>query len=139
MASGYYPSGVGFILDWPTNSRLFFSGRKMISGKIENIGINCDYAVTPSGLYFDEYNGIFSYGSGDLLLLPAIFDYNITGNSNLIKAENRYYTNYSEVYLSGKRLNVGVDYLELPNFDSNAGSGIFDINSDILYNNNDLF
>jgi hypothetical protein len=138
VTSGYYPSGLGFILDWPTNNRLFFSGRKMISGKIENIGINCDYAVTPSGLYFDEYNGIFSYGSGDLLLLPTIFDYNITGNSNLLKAKNRYYTNYSEVYLSGKRLNIGMDYLELPNFDSNAGSGIFDINTDILYNSNIL-
>jgi hypothetical protein len=140
MSSGYYPSGFGFILEWPTvGNRLFFDGRKMISGRIEDIGINCDYSITPSGLYFDERTGIFSYASGNLLSLPVIFDFNTTGRNNLNTIPNRYYTNYSEVYLSGERLRVGSDYLELARFDTNAGSGIFDINTDILYNNNDLF
>ena len=140
MPNYYYNSGSGVILQWPTTgNRLFFGGRKMISGNIQNIGINCDYAVTESGFFFHKNTGIFSTNTGDLLLLPNIFNNNITGTSNVNFIIDKYPSAYSEVYLAGRRLNINKDYLELASFDANAGSGIFDINTDILYNNNILF
>ena len=135
----YNPSLSSISLPWPTNYNVFFNGQKLASGQDSQIGITAQYGVNSTGIYF-KYINIFSGVSGQLFALPKNFNITSTGlGSHLITFGQTFYDNYSEVYMNGIRLSPDSDYLELPIIDSNAGSGIFDIKTGILYNNNQSF
>ena len=59
--------------------------------------------------------------------------------SNIIRASNNFLNNSSRAYRNGVRLDVNYDYIELGNFDTNLGTGIFDIKQNIIYNGNGGF
>jgi len=127
-------------LPWPvTGYDVFFNGQKLISGSDSQIGVTAHYGTTSTGIYF-KYIPIFSGVSGQLFALPRNFNNSKTGiGQPVILTDSRFYTNFSQVYLNGQRLALSQDYLELAAIDSNAGSGIFDIKTGVLYNNNQSF
>jgi hypothetical protein len=122
-------------IDWPQNYNVFYKGQKLVSGTDVEIGRGAHYGLTASGIYFKNIP-LFSTGSGQLFALPKNFNYNITGNKATLNLTRRFFNNYSEVYLNGVRQYASNDYLELAAIDINTGSGIFDIKTGIIYNNN---
>jgi hypothetical protein len=141
MYTGYYDTGIYFknfslqnynIIPVKLNQyNLFFNGQKLISG--------IHYINTGNtGAYFNNVIQPIS-GSGNLFALPKNFNIEITGTSNNYNNLPVFYTDYTEVYKNGVRLELEQDYLELAIYDINTGSGIFDTNSNLLYNNNDVF
>jgi hypothetical protein len=83
-----------------------------------------------------KYTGV----SGKLIGINKSTNYSITGtNRNLFASPSTYLYNFSEIYKNGIRQTLNTDYLELGTLDLNTGSGFFDYNPDIIYNNDSLF
>jgi hypothetical protein len=142
--TGYYVENFAFLpnqnridLPWPSSYNLFFNGQKLLSGTDVQVGSVASYGITSTGIYILN-QGIFNNTSGQLFALPRNFNKNVTGVFNIKLVPNRFYNNYSEVYFNGIRQSLGDQYIELAKFDTNAGSGIFDIKSGVLYNNNSI-
>jgi len=138
-----------YTLPWDSNGyNIFYNGQKLLTGnqdtvknEIANIG-NTTYeyknSQQVSGIYFKANSKMFSGSIGQLFALPKNFAYEVTGSFNVFKNPQRFYNNYSEVYLNGLRQSLGDDYLELGQYDLNTGSGIFDIKYGLLYNNSNI-
>jgi hypothetical protein len=128
-----------YYLNWPSNSQIFLNGQKLISGIDREIGRSADYGVSGNIIYFKN-TGVF-YNLSESVL-SAIVESGIcddVSQSNLIGAKSKFLTNSARSYRNGVRLDNQYDYIELGNFDTNLGTGIFDIKQNIIYNGNGGF
>jgi hypothetical protein len=132
-------------LNWDSNKyNIFYNGQKLLTGNYNNVSNQLAHIVSivnskpSSGIYFTNNSELFSGTTGQLFALPRNFNSEVTGIFNLYKNLQRFYNNYSEVYLNGLRQSLGDEYLELAAYDLNTGSGIFDIKYGLLYNNNNI-
>jgi hypothetical protein len=137
--SSLISSGERYYLDWPTNSQIFLNGQKLISGSDSGIGSVSDYGVSIGKIYFKN-SGVFNNLPSSVL--SAIIESGAcddVSQSNLIRARSEFLANSAKAYRNGVRLDNKYDYLELGNFDTNLGTGIFDIKANIIYNGNGGF
>lgn len=125
------PSGVGEIIltGWNTlPSKIYFNGQKLISG--------IHFEINQNDIIFNRNNPLYNGASGVLMSVPISYNYNlILSGNNLIKINNKYLYNFTEIYKNGIRQTLNTDYLELPILDSNNGTGFFDVKTDLIYNN----
>ena len=132
-------SGNKYYLNWPQNSEIFLNGQKLISGAETQIGTSADYGITGTGIYFKN-TGVFYNLPPSVLSANVELDlFDRVSQSNIIRASNNFLNNSSRAYRNGVRLDVNYDYIELGNFDTNLGTGIFDIKQNIIYNGNGGF
>jgi hypothetical protein len=131
--------GDKYYLNWPQQSEVFLNGQKLISGLYSEIGTSCDYGISGSGIYFIN-TGVF-YNLQPSVLLANIETglYDQVFRSNIFVTSANFANNSSRAYLNGVRLDLNRDYIELGNFDTNLGTGIFDIKQNIIYNGNGGF
>jgi hypothetical protein len=128
-----------YYLNWPTNSQLFLNGQKLISGSDSDIGDTADYGIGYGQLYFKN-TGVF-YNLSESVL-SAIVESGIcddVSQLNLIPTKSEFLINSAKAYRNGVRLDNQYDYIELAKFDTNLGTGIFDIKQNIIYNGNGGF
>jgi hypothetical protein len=134
-------SGNGiYYLNWPKNCELFLNGQKLVSGNHEDIGTNADYGITGGGIYFIN-TGVF-YNINNSILTAIVNNINTCDdvtNQNILNAKGKFLGNSSRIYKNGVRLDEYYDYIELGDFDTNLGTGIFDIKENIIYNGNGGF
>lgn len=109
---------------------VYFNGQKLISG--------LHYQSSPLGyIQFNQNSYYYTGVSGKLTLLKELIDFRSTGSGNLFKPNTPYFL--SEIYKNGVRQILNLDYLELGDLSSNNGTGFFDQNTDVIYNNDQLF
>ena len=132
-------SGDRHYLNWPVNSQVFLNGQKLISGNDSEIGNAADYGIANGLLYFKN-TGVF-YNLSESVL-SAIIEGNTcddASQSNLMATKSQFLPNSAKAYRNGVRLDGQYDYIELGSFDTNLGTGIFDIKQNIIYNGNGGF
>jgi len=132
-------SGNNYILNWPINSQIFLNGQKLISGTDEQIGVTADYGINSSGIYFKNTGLFFNLPTSILSAIVEDGACDDISQSNLMNSRSKFLPNSSKTYRNGVRLDNQYDYIELGNFDTNIGTGIFDIKSNIIYNGNGGF
>ena len=97
------------------------------------------FTITPA-IIFNQNSYKYTGVSGKLVGITESTNYSITGTNNyLFASPSRYLYNFSEIYKNGIRQTLNTDYIELGTLDLNTGSGFFDYNPDIIYNNDSLF
>jgi hypothetical protein len=132
-------SGDRYYLNWPIRSQVFLNGQKLISGNDSDIGSLVDYGINSNMIYFKN-TGVFHNLSSSVL--SAIMESGAcddVSQSNLMRARSEFLANSAKAYRNGVRLDNKYDYLELGDFDTNLGTGIFDIKANIIYNGNGGF
>jgi hypothetical protein len=132
-------SGNRYYLNWPVSSQIFLNGQKLISGNDSEIGNTADYGIASGQIYFKN-TGVF-YNLPESVL-SAIIESGINDDvsqSNLMETKSRFLINSCKAYKNGVRLDNIYDYIELGDFDTNLGTGIFDIKQNIIYNGNGGF
>lgn len=132
-------SGERYYLNWPANSEIFLNGQKLISGDDISIGSAADYGVQNGMIYFKNSGIFYNLSSSILSALIQNDMCDEVSQSNLLRAKSEFLINSAKAYRNGVRLDNKYDYLELANFDTNLGTGIFDIKQDIIYNGNGGF
>jgi hypothetical protein len=131
-------SGI-YLLNWPKKSEIFLNGQKLVSGDLKNLGVNADYGITGDVIYFIN-TGVFKDIKNSILSANVQYDMcDIVSNNNIISVYSGFLPGSSKAYRNGVRLDNGYDYIELGNFDTNLGTGIFDIKQNIIYNGNGGF
>ena len=104
------------------------------------IGSGAAMIFTLKPIIFNQNSYKYTGVSGKLVGITKSTNYSITGTNNyLFSSPSRYLYNFSEIYKNGIRQTLNTDYLELGTLDLNTGSGFFDYNPDIIYNNDSLF
>ena len=96
--------------------------------------------ISKKDIIFNQNSYKYTGVSGKLVGIIKSTNYSITGTNNyLFASPSRYLYNFSEIYKNGIRQTLNTDYIELGTLDLNTGSGFFDYNPDIIYNNDSLF
>jgi hypothetical protein len=96
--------------------------------------------IAEKDIIFNQNSYKYTGVSGKLVGINKSTNYSTTGtNRHLFASPSTYLYNFSEIYKNGIRQTLNTDYLELGTLDLNTGSGFFDYNPDIIYNNDSLF
>ena len=120
-------------------------GTVIVMGGIGNdggttVGSGAAMIFTLKPIIFNQNSYKYTGVSGKLIGINKSTNYSITGtNRYLFASPYTYLYNFSEIYKNGIRQTLNTDYLELGTLDLNTGSGFFDYNPDIIYNNDSLF
>jgi hypothetical protein len=132
-------SGEGYYLNWPTNSQIFLNGQKLVSGNTGDIGISADYGIHNQKIFIKNAGVFYNLSNSILSAIVESGVYDSISSSSVISCGHKFLPGSSKAYRNGVRLDLNYDYIELANFDTNLGTGIFDINTDIIYNGNGGF
>jgi hypothetical protein len=104
------------------------------------VGSGAAMIFTLKPIIFNQNSYKYTGVSGKLVGINKSTNYSTTGtNRHLFISPSTYLYNFSEIYKNGIRQTLNTDYLELGTLDLNTGSGFFDYNPDIIYNNDSLF
>ena len=120
-------------------------GTLIVMGGIGNdggttVGSGAAMIFTLKPIIFNQNSYKYTGVSGKLVGINKSTNYSTTGtNRHLFISPSTYLYNFSEIYKNGIRQTLNTDYLELGTLDLNTGSGFFDYNPDIIYNNDSLF
>lgn len=124
-------SGISELITINKNQLIFLNGVLLVSG--------VDY-VSDGGGNFKWNSNLFNGASGSLFAFTYSYgNYSEYVGTPIMTGINRFSRNTSQFYLNGQRQLFGKDYLENSSIDLIGQSGIFDVSSSTIYNNDGLF
>jgi hypothetical protein len=119
-------------LENPKEYSIFINGQKLTN--------NLHYQINGNDIIFIPSSDLYTGITGQLTFVSENFNYNFTGsNANYFNFDPYFYQGFSKIYKNGIRQYLDSDYLELSDVDSNSGKAIFEIKSNLIYNNQVIF